>query len=278
MLAEPASKIPAKCSCCNCELSSASVEMQMTPEQLDIYLFYMSKSIAKETDQVARCPFCSYFEFWGKNATSNFFFCKKEGWKKGSCSICHREFKVPSNGFNITEEEFEEIKSDTGMMSHTKCYQYKQIKDDWEKALEEGIKRKCPSWGVGGIKNDACTHMRCNNCQTQWCYVWAKALEDLNYDPSRSPMYGHNVNWNTNPRRCPMYLTEIHQIDDRYTQDDQEWKMLFHKLLTYKNIKKFFDEYHQLQFDELCQVFPSVLNHGYDIEEALTTDLTIIRR
>ena len=145
MLAEPDSKIPARCSCCNVELSAASVEMQMTPEQLDIYLFYMSKSIAKETDQVARCPFCSYFEFWGKNSTSNFFFCKKEGCKKGSCSICHREFKVPSNGFNITQEEFEEIKSDTGMMSHTKCYQYKQIKDDWEKALEEGIKRKCPS-------------------------------------------------------------------------------------------------------------------------------------
>ena len=90
---------------------------------------------------------------------------------KGSCSICHKEFKIPSSDFGITDQEYEELKSDKGMMTHTKCYKYKQIKEDWDNAIDQGTRRRCPSCGVGGIKDDACTHMRCDNCQTEWCYI-----------------------------------------------------------------------------------------------------------
>ena len=169
MLSGPTTKISVKCPICKLELSASSVEMQMTPEQLDVYLMHMSMKHIDENDQVVNCPFCNYFEIWSKLCTSNFFYCKKEGCKKGSCSICHKEFKVPSSDYNIPSTELEEVK--TGMISHTKCYEYKQIKEDWDKAIDMGVKRCCPNCGIGGLKNDACTHMTCNNCLTQWCYV-----------------------------------------------------------------------------------------------------------
>ena len=75
-----------------------------------------------------------------------------------------------------------------------------------------------------------------------------------------------------------MYLNEIYQIDNRYSQIDQDSKMFFHKLLTYKSIRDFFKKYKQKDFNKLCTTFPAVLNHGYDLEEAMTMDLTIIRR
>ena len=79
ILSEPESKIPPKCSFCNCELSSASVEMQMTSEQLSVYLMYMSMKQVDDNEQIVNCPFCKYFEIWSKHCTSNFFYCKKEG-------------------------------------------------------------------------------------------------------------------------------------------------------------------------------------------------------
>ena len=76
-----------------------------------------------------------------------------------------------------------------------------------------------------------------------------------------------------------MYLTEIGQIDARYDIDnDQNSKDFFHRLLTYKEIKKFFENHKMDEYGELCGVFPSVGQHGYDIQEALNWDLTLIRR
>lgn len=278
MLSGPTTKISVKCPICKLELSASSVEMQMTREQLDVYLMHMSMKHIDENDQVVNCPFWKYFEIWNKDCTSNFFYCKKEGCKKGSCSICHKEFKVPSSDFQMSNTEFEEIKSNKGMMSHTRCYEYKHMKDDWDEAIETGIKRWCPNCGIGGLKNSDCTHILCNNCRTEWCYVWGKALKDLDIDPTMSGISGHNNDWNTNPKRCPMYLFQIHEIDKRYSQNDYQCKMFLHKLITYKNIRKFFKKYSLRDFKKLCQTFPAVRSHGYDLQEAMTMDITIIRR
>ena len=95
ILSDPEAKIPAKCSLCNVELNSVQVEMQMQSEQLEIYLMYKAmKEVDPKIDTVMSCPFCKYFEIWAKENTANYFYCKKDGCKKGSCSVCFREFKV----------------------------------------------------------------------------------------------------------------------------------------------------------------------------------------
>jgi len=48
----------------------------------------------------------------------------------------------------------------------------------------------------GGIKDDACTHIRCA-VHGYWCYFCEKMC-----------FQGHNDNWQTNKSRCPLWLQE----------------------------------------------------------------------
>ena len=75
-----------------------------------------------------------------------------------------------------------------------------------------------------------------------------------------------------------MFLTELSQIDERYTEYDEQCKILIHKIFTYENIRKFFSKYDREDFVRLCEAFPTVRNHGYDLNEAMTMDLTIVHR
>mmetsp|Transcript_17942 Transcript_17942/g.20101 ORF Transcript_17942/g.20101 Transcript_17942/m.20101 type:complete len:126 (-) Transcript_17942:641-1018(-) len=80
ILSDPETLIPAACSLCKTELNSVQLEMQMTPDQLEVYIMYKAmKDVDPAIDHLMNCPFCKYFEIWAKTSTSNFFFCKKEG-------------------------------------------------------------------------------------------------------------------------------------------------------------------------------------------------------
>mgnify|MGYP006290307839 CR=1 FL=1 len=160
-----------------------------------------------------------------------------------------------------------------GMFSHYICYDYKDLKEAWEQALEAGVKRNCPSWGVGGLKDEKC------NCGIEWCYFWGKEDKDLDKADSNGSIYSHNVDWETNSNRWPFLLPQINEIDDRWPKDDDlACKQLLHKFLAYKEIKAFINKYGWDQFYELCENFPTVENHGYDLDEVMTMDLTLIHR
>lgn len=76
-----------------------------------------------------------------------------------------------------------------------------------------------------------------------------------------------------------MYFLQIGQIDPRWsTEDDEEAKNFFHKILAYKKIRKFLKEYSLGLFDPFFKAFPSIKNCGFDIEEAMSMDLTLIHR
>jgi hypothetical protein len=95
MMSEPEVKIPAKCSLCNFDLNALMVEMHMDEDQKEIYLMYRAMTeINKDTEIVANCSFCKYFEIWMKTCTSNFFYCKKEGCKKVGCIVCNKQIVV----------------------------------------------------------------------------------------------------------------------------------------------------------------------------------------
>ena len=57
MLSDPETRIPAKCSLCNVEVSSGSVEMQLTQDQLEIYIMYLSMKEIDKSEKVVNCPF-----------------------------------------------------------------------------------------------------------------------------------------------------------------------------------------------------------------------------
>ena len=70
--------------------------------------------------EIVLCPFCSYFEIWFKESTSNFFYCKLDRCRKGSCTICRKEFKLPKSETSITAEEEKQMLGEDGMLSHFK--------------------------------------------------------------------------------------------------------------------------------------------------------------
>jgi hypothetical protein len=51
------------------------------------------------------------------------------------------------------------MKGEGGFASHFKCYEFKDLKEAWEAAIENGNKRCCPNCKIGGMKDDECTHM-----------------------------------------------------------------------------------------------------------------------
>ena len=51
--------------------------------------------------------------------------------------------------------------------------------------------------------------MNCENCGMSWCYCCGMSEADADKAPregsaSQEPLYGHNEDWQTNKKRCPM--------------------------------------------------------------------------
>ena len=166
-----------------------------------------------EDEEIVSCPKCSYFEHRLKTSTANFFFCKNARCGKASCYVCKCVVDLPSEKYYEDSKEYgrleKESRNEKGMFFHFKCYQYKDMKKEFDEALDRGSKCFCPGCGVGGVKDDACTHMACQNCHTVWCYFCGKKEEEVHKDPNAQVqnIYAHNTDWNTNELRCPMYLT-----------------------------------------------------------------------
>ena len=57
-----------------------------------------------------------------------------------------------------------------------------------------------------------------------WCYVCGLDCDSDECDKApnqnMSNCYRHNVNWAAREGRCPMYLTEIHEVDDTWPEED----------------------------------------------------------
>ena len=140
---------------------------------------YVATKQAGSDEKIESCPFCKYYEIWSKKCTSNFFYCKADGCRKGSCSICHKGFKIPKSETSITAEEEKQMFGEDGMLSHFEWYEYKDLKAEWDQAIINGIQRFCPECGLGGMIDDACTHITWAKCLWKYCYIWGIADKDL---------------------------------------------------------------------------------------------------
>eukprot|EP00475_Leptophrys_vorax_P029680 TRINITY_DN4380_c0_g1_i6.p1 TRINITY_DN4380_c0_g1~~TRINITY_DN4380_c0_g1_i6.p1 ORF type:complete len:780 (+),score=166.81 TRINITY_DN4380_c0_g1_i6:16-2355(+) len=70
--------------------------------------------------------------------------------------------------------------------------------------LAIGASRTCPSCGVSGMKDLACTHITCDKCKNKFCYVCGVAESKL-----QGGFSAHNQWDRNNPQdteHCPMYL------------------------------------------------------------------------
>ena len=61
--------------------------------------------------------------------------------------------------YNEYDDEIDRVEKD--VEPHFKCYEYKDLKAQFDQCIENGVKSICPNCGFGGIKDDGCTHMTC---------------------------------------------------------------------------------------------------------------------
>ena len=115
--------------------------------------------------------------------------------------------------------------------------------------------RPGPVCGLAGRKDEACTHMSCPRCQTSWCYLCGLSVEMCDKKPPlpgrpAKDIFLHNADWEVNPARCPMYLTQILEVDPSWLGDwtegdevdDEQCLAYFHRWRTIKLLQEVQEE------------------------------------
>ncbi|CAI2375521.1 unnamed protein product [Moneuplotes crassus] len=168
---------------------------------------------------------------------------------------------------------------DREILAHSECFKYMQMKEDWIDALIEGSQRVCPKCNNGGLKNGACNKMTCDKCNILWCYVCGQDKDHADKKDLNGNFDQHFIDWENNSKRCPKMLKFLAANDQRWDKDDEEANRdFFYKICLYKSIRGFFKKYTQEQFKALCEVAPMAKHHGYDLQEAMTMDLEVVKR
>ncbi|CAI2372772.1 unnamed protein product [Moneuplotes crassus] len=260
---------PARCSSCKVMLDYGQVEALLEGDQHQEYSLQCTKALIDKRDsEVICCPYCNYFEVWPLSSEDITFVCSNEECGKVSCTACFCEFEFA-----------DDLSDEDEPVSHEKCYNLKKIKRDWEQTINKGSQRFCPKCGYGGIKNDACTHMTCVQCKSDWCYICGTSSDKCDKSNPNGNLYRHNDDWETNSKRCPMYLNYIGQVDKRWsTKNDREAKEFLHKLLVSKAICCFESKYSKEELNEFYEAYPEITEDEYDIKGARSMDLRLIIR
>lgn len=138
----------------------------------------------------------------------------------------------------------------------------------FETAIESGSQQHCPHCQLKGLKDDGCTHMVCERCGFTWCYLCGmKEEECLVGDDAEQSLSAHNQDWEQHEGRCPMSLVSIHELDDRWPQDDRDCLEYFHR---YRTLCKLYDVLKIIGEDKLNKLndrFGIIDASGYTIEE-----------
>jgi hypothetical protein len=292
---DPESNIPVKCPLCKQEISSLTFERQLDETKLEIYQLYVVQKRIDPNEITRSCPNCHYFEIWLKTSTANFFYCKNSNCSKMTCVYCYNQIILPytDSHSDYTEleklmmiqdlqelaedEEYkyeETLKSKNGIYYHFKCGELNHLKANIEKVIEKGQKMRCPECKHSGRKDSACTHMTCSNCNTIWCYFCGLNEKNADNHADNMGIYGHNIGWQYNPKRCPMYFNEINEFDESWPSDDEECLNKFHQFKTKSYLKKKIEKIGLEAYRMVSKQFNSIKNCGYDIEEIMNTDMS----
>eukprot|EP00930_Biecheleria_cincta_P102125 TRINITY_DN93801_c0_g1_i1.p1 TRINITY_DN93801_c0_g1~~TRINITY_DN93801_c0_g1_i1.p1 ORF type:complete len:531 (+),score=86.31 TRINITY_DN93801_c0_g1_i1:101-1594(+) len=277
-LADPLANLPPKCSLCRGEIASCRFEALLSDEQCTQYLTWLAMTTLEAGERLVHCTKCPYFEIRGD--TPSLFFCSRCG--EGHCYFCKSSLPIVNS--DDEDDGFEDGSKQAEIAEHFACGVLAKNLALIEGALESGEKMPCPGCGLSGRKDDACTHMTCNGCGCRWCYCCGRSEADCDKAPVGSsddsdPIYRHNGDWESNDLRCPMYLSQIGELDrDWPSSNDDECVSRFHRLRTIKLLQESVKAMGVQQYRDLCERFPSVRNCGFSLAEIQNTDTTMFHR
>lgn len=150
--------------------------------------------------------------------------------KRGECQVCNQDLPSCHAHMDLkilcSSTQEENLELNKLLQPHViGCASLREAKHKVDMALDTGQKMPCPGCGLAGRKDEACTHMGCPRCHTSWCYLCGFSFDECDKKPPRlgqpaNDIFLHNTDWETNPRRCPMYLTQILDVDPAWLGQD----------------------------------------------------------
>ncbi|CAB9511898.1 IBR domain [Seminavis robusta] len=290
VLSDLESSYPPKCSMCKAHFDLGHFERQLTSkQQLQVQLFAAQRKLLPG-QELMQCSSCNALEIVTptKKAPLVLWWCKV--CFHGTCVVCQKALPLACQKGAVN----------TAKHSHELCLRFHHVKTAMEQALEKGSKMACPGCGLAGRKDDACTHMTCPKCETKWCYVCGLDVHQCDKAPPRrhrendedddvDDIFLHNQDWQYNPARCPMYLTQILEVDlgwmgenweanarDEDFDDDERCLDYFHRFQTIRLLQQVRAEVGTKEFDAAFEAFDSLRNSGYTLEEIISTDTTTL--
>ncbi|CAM4949719.1 unnamed protein product [Rotaria socialis] len=272
---EPEQNIPLRCQKCCIELIPNVFERQLTEEQLGIYInhilvFSLAKGFLRGDERLDHCPFCTNAVIRNIHA-AHIFYCDHPECGKVSCLICRKACPKIEDDYAMDEEIAE-------MEKHFKCAELADDKHELDRYVELGQKMPCPTCGLAGMKDDACTHMTCPKCSQLWCYFCGKKVEDCERArDSNNGIFDHNHNWERNPKRCPMYLTQLSELDNRWPEDEFECLAMLHRNRSLRLLREAFEKLGEERIKQVDDHFNTITTCGFTYEEILEEDHTLIK-
>jgi len=273
---------PPKCPMCKALFSQDLFVRQLTSSQQNTFKTHVARTALKEGEELIECKDCGLFEVVTDDPV--LWWCPH--CHCGACRVCNKDLPTGANKYDIDKS------------SHKKCAQLREPKRLIEQAIEEGSKMRCPGCQLAGRKDDACTHMTCTKCSTEWCYVCgldvASCDKEVPRDGGRvNDVYLHNRDWEINEKRCPMYLTMILEVDLHWLgenweenatnadfEDDEKCLDYLHRFRTIKLLQQVLGKIGKSLFINAFVEFDGIKNCGYTVSEVMSTctDQLIDRR
>ena len=283
ILNEPQFYLPPRCPNCRAELNLNIIERIMRVDQIPqfhtaMFELVWAKQVVGPDDILCQCPFCNFAEIRRTDKTSLMFvFCGRDSCKKRSCIVCKRE--VIDDNLDSEDDDEDDCQNDSDINGDNNEYHYKRLKfhmkcselalfkEKFDKIIESSTGVRCPGCGIIGRKDNACNHMSCLNCETQWCYFCGKKEGDL--DTDNENIYHHFNDWQVNSNRCPMYLNNISEVDSSWPEDGEAVLDYFHRQRTLRLLNKFYHECGWKKWNEISNQFTAIKACGFTEEEIL---------
>lgn len=181
--------IPVKCMDCHMDVIPNTFERNCTEIQLATYReTCVQVGIQDEGESLYTCTKCKVQVILIESVGNIFFECPY--CEENYCMICDERCA------DATEREPHLLE----------CPALGELKTGVEKVICDGGAQSCPECGFTGRKDENCTHITCPVCHARWCYVCG-----LNRNRAHGGEACHNSGWETDARRCPMYLQHVHR-------------------------------------------------------------------
>jgi len=238
LILDPEAKISLKCTFPGCD-------QNMIIEQLEIILTedlifalkkndMMSKFKFPDHLSIVNCPLCPKLScatyLIDRNDHPQFVDCSL--CRKSLCLLCFKEKNVTEEDINI----------------HKKCKSLYSVYRSPEKFMDFNLSFSCKKCKSKYIKENMaqnmkakfgeCSHIMCNQCNKNSCYFCMGHFDNVN--KSDCDFNSHNIEYETNSKRCPLYMNYLANIEElkHWPQDDKKANKMFNQYKVESSMSK----------------------------------------